>query len=193
MNMWGASAAPVVFPDHLHPLRLLQTLAVKSGYIKTDMDKHSNDDPSMTAGSWWREDAGLRLPGEEASATVFEVSFWDGCKHLAHTDAVAPTVFERVDDLVASPHPERRSAFVADHCARVGSVVRVVASNLDGVAAAELRDELVAHAPEGLRNVDAGSLEARECFLSEVPAEPVRMSFAEWAETREEGETKGED
>ena len=111
-------------------------------------------DASMTAGSWWREDAGLRLPGEEASATVFEVRFWDGCRYLGHTDEVTPTAFERVDDLVASPHPERRSVFVAEHCARMGAVVRVVASNLDGVAAAELRDELVRTAPEGMRRVD---------------------------------------
>ena len=156
------------------------------------MGKHLND-PSMTAGSWWREDAGLRLPGEEASSTVFELAFWDGCRYLGHTDVAAPTAFERVDDLVASPHPERRSVFVADHCARMGSVVRIVSSGLDLVAAAELRDELVRTAPEGMRRVDEASLEARECYLSEVPAEPVRMSFAEWAKTREEPEPGGED
>ena len=151
-------------------------------------------DPSMTARDWWRdEDASGLLPREQGGVTVFEVAFWDGCKHLGHTDAVTPSVFERVDDLVASPHPERRSVFVSDHCARMGAVVRCIASGLDPVAAADLREELVAHAPDGLRNLDEASLEARECFLSEVPAEPVRMSFAEWAKTREEGETKGED
>ena len=156
------------------------------------MDQHFND-PSTAARQWWREDASRLLPGEEAGVSVFEVRFWDGCQHLGHTDAVAPTVFERADDLIASPHPERQSFFVADHCARMGSVVRVVASNLNPAAAAELRDELVAHAPDGLRNVDEGSLEARECFLSEVPAEPVRMTFAEWAKSREEPETEGAD
>ena len=134
------------------------------------------------------------LPGEvPCGVTVFEISFWDGCKHLAHTDAVAPTVFERVDDLMASPFHERQSAFVAGHAARMGSVVRCVASDLDLVAAAELRDELVRTAPEGMQNVGGTSLEARECFLSEVPAEPMRMSFAEWVKTREEGAPEGKD
>ena len=147
-------------------------------------------DSSMTARDWWREDAAMVIPGERGGVTVFELAFWDGCRHLDHTDS---TVFERVDDLVASPFDERRSAFVAEHCARMGAVVRVVASNLDGVAAAELRDELVLHAPEGMRRVDGVGLEARECFLSEVPPDPLVMSFAEWVKTREEGETKGAD
>ena len=145
----------------------------------------------MTAVAWWREDASWLLPGEQGGATVFEIRFWDGCRHLAHTDAAALSVFERVDDLVASPVSERRSIFVADHCARMGSVVRVVASNLDAAAAA-LQDELVRNAPEGMREVAEASPEARECFLSEVPAEPLRMSFAEWVKTREEGEPEGE-
>ena len=135
----------------------------------------------------------MLLPGEAQGVTVFEVRFWDGCRHVGYTDAAAPTVFERVDDLVASPHPERRSPFVADHCGRMGSVVRVVASGLDLVAAAELRDELVRNAPGGLRKVDEASLEAQACFLSEVPAEPMRMSFAEWVKMREEPETGGAD
>ena len=150
-------------------------------------------DASMTARHWWGEDAVRMLPGEQGGATVFEVRFWDGCRHLGHTDAAYLSVFERVDDLVASPHPERRSVFVAEHCARMGAVVRVVASNLDGVAAAELRDELMLQAPDGLRNVGEASLEARECYLSEVPAQPLVMSFAEWVKTREEPETEGED
>ena len=55
------------------------------------------------------------LPGEKGGSTVFEISFWDGCRYVGHTDS---TVFECVDDLVASPLDERRSAFVAEHCAR---------------------------------------------------------------------------
>ena len=101
-------------------------------------------------------------------------------------------MFERVDDVVASPLDERRSRFVAEHCARMGSVVRCIASNLEVGAAAELRDELVRTAPEVMRRVDEASLEARECFLAEVAAEPVRMSFVEWIKTREECETGGE-
>ena len=73
----------------------------------------------------------------------------------------------------------------------MGSVVRAVASDLDPAAAAELRDELVRNAPEGMREVDEASLSARHCFLAEVPANPVRMSFAEWVKTREEGELGG--
>ena len=109
--------------------------------------------------------------------------------YLGHTER---NLFKRVDDLVASPFDERRSAFVAEHCARMGSVVRCIASDLDGVAAAELRDELVLQAPDVMRRVDEASLEARDCFLAEVPAEPLRMSFAEWVKTREEGEPGGE-
>ena len=142
----------------------------------------------MTARHWWREDVVRMLPGEKGGSTVFEISFWDGCRYVGHTDS---TVFECVDDLVASPLDERRSAFVAEHCARMGSVVRCIASDLDGVAAAELRDELVLGAPDVMRRVDEASLEARECFLAEVAAEPLRMSFAEWVKTREEGEPGG--
>ena len=96
-------------------------------------------DASMTTRAWWFEDAVRMLPGELGGATVFEIRFWDGCRYLGHTDS---SVFECVDDLVASPFGERRSAFVAEHCARMGSVVRVVASDLDPAAAAELRDEI---------------------------------------------------
>ena len=114
---------------------------------------------------------------------MFEIRFWDGCRYVGHTEM---TVFERVDALVASPWDERRSRFVAEHCARMGAVVRCIASNLDVGAAAELRDELVLQAPDVMRRVDEASLEVRHCFLAEVPADPVRMSFAEWVKTRED-------
>ena len=155
---------------------------------RTEVLSGSAFDVSMTADHWWR-DGGQLLPGEQGAVTVFEIRFWDGCRHLGHTDM---TVSECVDDLVASPWDERRSVFVAEHAARMGSVVRIVASNLGAVAAAELRDELVRTAPEGMRSVDGSGLEARECFLLEVPAEPLRMSFAEWMKTREEPESEGE-
>ena len=102
------------------------------------------------------------------------------------------SVVEGVDDLVASTIFERRSVFVAEHAARMGSVVRVVASNLDVDAALELRDELVRKAPKGMQNVDGTSVEARECVLVEVPAEPLRMTFEEWVKTNEEPESEGE-
>ena len=73
----------------------------------------------------------------------------------------------------------------------MGAVVRVIASSLGAVAAAELRDELVRTAPEGMEDVDGSGLEARECFLSTVPVEPVRMSFAEWMKTREDAGSEG--
>ena len=155
---------------------------------KTGVVSGPTFDVSMTAGHWWRDDGQL-LPGEEGGATVFEIRFWDGCRHLGHTEM---TVFECVDDLVASPWDGRRSVFVAEHAARMGSVVRIVASNFDAVAAAELRDELVRTAPEGTQIVDGTSLEVRGCYLSEVPLEPLRISFAEWMKTREEPETEGE-
>ena len=141
------------------------------------------------ARDWWRDAAVVLLPGEQGGVTVFEVQFWDGCRYVGHTDS---TVFERVDDLVASPFDERRSAFVAEHCARMGSVVRCIASDLDPAAAAELQDELVLNAPDGLRTVDESSLEAGECFLAEVAKEPARMSFAEWIKTKDEPEPGGE-
>ena len=149
---------------------------------KTEGVPGPSSDALMTARHWWREDAARMLPGEKGGSTVFEISFWDGCRYVGHTDS---TVFECVDDLVASPLYERRSAFVAEHCARMGSVVRCIASDLDGVAAAELRDELVLQAPDAMRRVDGVGLEVPGCFLAEVPVEPVRMSFAEWIKTRE--------
>ena len=154
---------------------------------KTEVLSGSAFDVSMTADHWWR-DGGQLLPGEQGAVTVFEIRFWDGCRHLGHTDM---TVSECVDGLVASPWDERRSVFVAEHAARMGSVVRVVASNLTAIAAAELRDELVRTAPEGVQNVDGSALEARECFLSEVPAEPLRMTFAEWMKTEKNRSLRG--
>ena len=149
-------------------------------------------DASMADGHWWRTDVVFLLPGEvEGGVTVFETRFWDGCCYIGYTDT-ALTVFESVDDLVASPFAERQSTFVADHCARMGSVVRIVASGLDVGMAVELRDELVRGAPEGMRTIDAAGLEARECFLLEVPAEPLVMTFSEWLKTRPEGEPEGE-
>ena len=53
-------------------------------------------DAYMTAGHWWRDDDAWLLPGEQGGVTVFEIRFWDGCRHLAHTDAADTTVFERV-------------------------------------------------------------------------------------------------
>ena len=137
----------------------------------------------------WRDAAVVLLPGEQGGEKVFEIRFWDGCRYVGHTDL---SVFERVDDLVASPFDERRSVFVAEHCARMGSLVRCIASDLDPAVAAELRDELVANAPDELRKVDEASLEAEDCFLAEVAKEPVRLTFAEWVKTREEPEPGGE-
>ena len=153
------------------------------------MKADSFADPSETARQWWREDAAMLLPEERGGETVFEIRFWDGYRYIGHTDS---SVFERVDNLVASPYAERRSVFVGEHCARMGSVVRVVASGLDEAAAAELRDEMTLQAPEAMQRVDEASLQAPECFLAEVPAEPARITFAEWAKTSEEPETEGE-
>ena len=160
---------------------------------KTKGDGEGSVDVFESAKRWWSEDGALVLPGEEeGGVTVFEVRFWDGCCFLGHTDTACLSVFERLDDLIASPWHERQSAFVASHVARMGAVVRVIASSLGAVAAAELRDELVRTAPEGMEDVDGSGLEARECFLSTVPVEPVRMSFAEWMKTREDAGSEGE-
>lgn len=147
-------------------------------------------DGRMTASDWWSGADVRLLPGEGGGATVFEISFSDGCRYIGHTEM---TVFGRVDDLVASPWDERRNDFVADHCARMGSVVRVVRSGLNLDAATELQNELVRTAPEGMESSDGTSLEARDCFLLEVPGDPVKMTFAEWITKQEEPETGGED
>ena len=149
------------------------------------------EDIDGVAEDWWQDEAVRLLPGEYGGVTVFEIVFWDGCRYIGHTDSTDACVFERVDDLVASPLGERRNLFVAEHCARMGSVVRCIASNLDSHAAANLRHELVFAAPDSMERVDEASLEVRECFLAQVPTEPVRMSFAEWAKTREDREIGG--
>ena len=129
------------------------------------------------------------LPGEEGGSTVFEIQFWDGCC-ISYTAAL--TVLERVDELVASSFAERQSTFDVEHCARMGSVVRVVASSLEMVVAAELRNELVRIAPEGMRKVDEASPERPECVPAEVPAEPVSTTFGEWVKTRDKDESEGQ-
>ena len=156
--------------------------------MKPDM-KPDRFDASEIARQWWLE-RDCRLPGE-GGITVFEVAFWDGCRYVGYMDAAVTNVFECVDDLVASPIDERRSVFVADHCARMGSVVRCIASNLEISAAAELREDLVSQAPDGVKKLGRGALAGEDCFLAETVREPVRRSFAEWAKTREKGGSGG--
>ena len=127
------------------------------------MDPDRPVDVSEVGRQWWLHADSRRLAGEDV-VTVFEVLFWDGCRHFGYPDATMPSVMDCIDALIASPFREQRNAFVGEHCARMGSVVRIVSAGVDPVVAKELRDELVTQAPDAMRRVYEGSLEAPECF-----------------------------
>ena len=74
---------------------------------------------------------------------------------------------------------ERRSLLVYAHCARMGYVVRCIRSGMDVAAAAELRNELELKARDLVRKWMREVWRRGSCFLAEVAAEPVWLTFAE--------------
>lgn len=134
-------------------------------------------DPSEIARQWWLESDGRRVPGQSDGVTVFEIIFQDECRYFGFTGA---SVFEQVVDVRANP-------FISEHCQQMAYVVRCVRSGLDRRGGRELRDQLVAQAPEGSFRIDGTTVTTADCCVHREANDVEVMSFAEWVKTNDGG------
>ena len=150
---------------------------------KVDRLLDRSADLGLLASDWWQENDGRLLPGEAGEAggvTVFEILYQDGCRHFGFTGM---RVFERLVELSNGLVDVRSNGFVSEHCRQLSYVVRCVASNLDRDVARELRELLVAEAPDGASRIDGTTVISPACSLKEGDDDVVVMTFAEWAKT----------
>ena len=129
---------------------------------------------------WWQESGYPLLPGEGDGVTLFEVRFQDGCRYFGLTEI---GVFERLVELSRGLVDIRSSLFVSGHCRHMCYVVRCLASGLDRGVATNLREEVVAEAPDGYSPVDGATVVSAGCWLNGGSDPTVVMSFAEWAKS----------
>ena len=137
---------------------------------------------NQIATDWWRDSGGALVPGEDDGVTVFEILFQDECRYFGFTGT---SVFERLVELSNGLVDVRSNGFVSEHCRQMSYVVRCVASNLDRGVARELRELLVAEAPDGGVRIDGTTVMSRVCWLKEDDDGVEVMSFAEWAKNEE--------
>ena len=116
------------------------------------------------AAEWWRGDLARTLPGEEGGYTVFTLDFYDGCKYFGYTK---DSVQDRVSTLGSNIGPWQPNQFVMEHTSgQIPYIVRCVTSNLTNQAAKELRDFLVALAPEEDLRDRGPTTRANRCWVS---------------------------
>ena len=109
----------------------------------------------------WDDDETRRLPGEERLNTVFVIEYYDGCKYFGYTkDHVA----YRVAILSAYIGGWGPTLFVEQHARNVAYVVRCIESNLNDQDAKELRDIMVAQAPEEFHHSSGTTVQPRNCW-----------------------------
>ena len=145
-------------------------------------------DAHLVARDWWLENDARLLPGEVDAVTVFEILYQDGCRYFGFTGA---SVFERLVELSNGLVDVRSNGFVSEHCRQMSYVVRCVASNLDRGGARELRELLVAEAPDGGLRIDGTTVMSPACWLKEGDDGVEVSSFAEWAKTMSGGFNEG--
>ena len=142
----------------------------------------------MVAGRWWQESYAPLLAGEVHGVTVFEILFQDQCRYFGFTGM---SVFERLVELSSGVLDVRSNAFVSEHCRQLPYVVRCVASNLHRTAGRELRDLLVAQAPdEDVLRIDGTTVTSLHCWIKKGDGGDSGvgvMSFAEWAKNESGG------
>ena len=136
-------------------------------------------DQIRVARDWWFHDGGRLLPGE-AGVTVFEILYQDECRYFGFTGS---SVFERLVELSRGLVDVRSNGFVSEHCRQMSYVVRCVSSDLDRGLARELRELLVAEAPDGVSRIDGTTVMSSACWLKEGGDDVEVMTFAEWAKT----------
>ena len=116
------------------------------------------------AAEWWRDDLTRTLPGEEGGYTVFTLDFYDGCKYFGYTKE---SIQGRVATLGSNIGPWQPNQFVMEHTSgQIPYIVRCVTSNLTNQAAKELRDFLVALAPEEDLRDRGPTTRANRCWVS---------------------------
>ena len=145
-------------------------------------------DAHLVATEWWLGDDARLLPGEAGGVTVFEILYEDGCRYFGYTGT---SVFERLVELSSELVDVRSNSFVGEHCRQMSYVVRCVASNLERGVARELRERLVAEAPDGGLRIDGTTVMSPACWLKEDDDGVEVMSFAEWAKTMSGGFNEG--
>ena len=111
------------------------------------------------ARDWW-DDETRRLPGEERLNTVFVIEYYDGCKYFGYTKEY---VAYRVATLSAYIGGWGSTLFVEQHARTVPYVVRCIESNLDDQDAKELRDIMVAQAPEEFHRGFGTTVQSPNC------------------------------
>ena len=126
----------------------------------------------------------MLLPGEDDGATVFEILFQDGCRYFGFTGT---SVFERLVELSNGLVDVQSNSFVSEHCRQMSYFVRCVASNLERGVGRELRELLVAEAPDGVSRIDGTKAMSAKCWLKEGEDDVEVMTFAEWAKTTSGG------
>ena len=143
-------------------------------------------DQIRVARDWWYHDGGRLLPGEagEAGVTVFEILYQDECRYFGFTGS---GVFDRLVELSSGLVDVRSNGFVSAHCRQMSYVVRCVSSDLDRSVARELRELLVAEAPDGGVRIDGTTVMSPVCWLKEDDDGVEVMTFAEWAKTTSGG------
>ena len=116
------------------------------------------------AAEWWRNDLIRTLSGEEGGYTVFALDFYDGCKYFGYTKE---SIQDRVATLGSNIGPWQPNQFVIEHASeQVPYIVRCIASNLTKQIAKELRDFLVALAPEEDLRDRGPTTRANKCWVS---------------------------
>ena len=130
---------------------------------QSDVPSHLPDRPMkhiQFAKEWWHDDEARLLPGEERGHTVFD--FYDGCKYFGYTKE---QVFYRAVSLTTSYGGWGTNPFVEQHAQRVPYVIRCIKSNLDDHEARELRDLLVAQAPQNVERGRGKTIQTPNCWM----------------------------
>ena len=110
------------------------------------------------AGNWWYDDKARPLPGEECGYTVFVIDFYDGCKYFG---CMKEYVAYRAAALSAYIGGWGPNFYVQQ---QVPYVVRCIKSNLNNDDAKELRDMLVAMAPENVQR-RGNTVQTANCWV----------------------------
>ena len=137
----------------------LTKLPPQDEYVETT---YTTAQLAKLAAEWWRDDLTRALPGEEGGYTVFTLDFYDGCKYFEYT---SEPIQERAATLGSNIGPWEPSRFVMEHASdHVPYIVRCIASQLTREDAKDLRDYLVALAPEEDSHDRKPAIRASECW-----------------------------
>ena len=125
---------------------------------------HELTDTTQFVHVWWQHDErDGRLPGEDTDHSVFVMDFFDGCKYFGFTSG--PSSY-RVASLTSHSGGLSPNAFVMEHIGEhVPYTVRCVQSGLTKDAARELRDTMVAQAPNTVQR-SGNTVQHRNCLAA---------------------------